>query len=105
MGEQRQRRSHVRAEQSGPDSRAEPHGCYSSLVFDVGNSTANANAEQSASALVLQQLNDQRSAVSGVSLDQEAANMLRYQQAYSASAQVISTINSMMQTVINMKTS
>jgi len=37
--------------------------------------------------------------------DQEAANMVRYQQAYSASAQVVATINSMMQTVINMKTS
>jgi flagellar hook-associated protein 1 FlgK len=55
--------------------------------------------------LVLQQLNDQRASISGVSLDQEAANLVRYQQAYSASAQVISAINSMMQTVINMKTS
>ena len=81
-----------------------PTDYYSGVVFNVGNGTANAAAEQSASALVLQQLNDQRSSVSGVSLDQEAANMVRYQQAYSASAQVISTINSMMQTVINMKT-
>ena len=36
-------------------------------------------------------------------LDEEAANTMRYQQAYAASAEVISTINSMMQTVINMK--
>jgi len=43
--------------------------------------------------------------VSGVSLDEEAANMMRYQQAYAASAEVISTINSMLQTVINMKSS
>jgi flagellar hook-associated protein 1 FlgK len=82
-----------------------PTDYYSSLVFNVGNAAANANAEQSASGLVLQQLNDQRSSISGVSLDQEAANMVRFQQAYSASAQVISTINAMMQTVINMKTS
>ncbi|HUA16188.1 MAG TPA: flagellar hook-associated protein FlgK [Verrucomicrobiae bacterium] len=82
-----------------------PTGYYSSIVFNVGNVTANANAEQSASSLVLQQLNDQRSSVSGVSLDQEAANMVQYQQAYAASAQVISTINSMMETVIAMKTS
>ena len=82
-----------------------PTGYYSSVVFQVGNAAANANAEQSASSLVLQQLNDQRASVSGVSLDQEAANLVRYQQAYAASAQVISTINSMMQTVINMKTS
>jgi flagellar hook-associated protein 1 FlgK len=82
-----------------------PTNYYSGIVFNVGNETANATAEQTASALVLQQLNDQRSSISGVSLDQEAANMVRYQQAYSASAQVIAAINSMMQTVINMKTS
>jgi flagellar hook-associated protein 1 FlgK len=82
-----------------------PADYYSGIVFNVGNDVSNASAEQNASSMVLQQLNDQRSSLSGVSLDQEAANMVRYQQAYSASAQVISTINSMMQTVINMKTS
>jgi flagellar hook-associated protein 1 FlgK len=39
-----------------------------------------------------------------VSLDQEAANMVQYQDAYQASAQVITTINDMMYTVINMDT-
>ncbi len=82
-----------------------PTDYYSGVVFNVGNASANANAEQSAPAQVLQQLNDQRSSVSGVSLDQEAANMVQYQNAYAASAQVITTINEMMQTVINMKTS
>lgn len=81
-----------------------PTDYYSSIVFNVGNASANANAEQSASSQVLQQLNDQRSSISGVSLDQEAANLVQYQQAYDASAQVISTISAMMQTVINMKT-
>jgi flagellar hook-associated protein 1 len=82
-----------------------PSQYYSTIVFNVGNVSANAIAEQSASSLALQQLNDQRSSISGVSLDQEASNMMRYQQAYAASAQIISTINSMMQTVINMKSS
>jgi flagellar hook-associated protein 1 len=80
-----------------------PTDYYSGVVFNVGNAASNANAEQSASSLVLQQLNDQRASISGVSLDQEAANLMVYQKAYSASAQVISTINAMMQTVINMK--
>lgn len=82
-----------------------PSGYYSNIVFQVGNAASNAQAEQSASSLVLQQLNNQRSSISGVSLDEEAANLVRYQQAYAASAQIISTINSMMQTVINMKSS
>lgn len=80
-----------------------PTEYYSSIVFKVGDSAANALAEQSASQLVLQQLQDQRASVSGVSLDEEAANLMRYQQAYAASAQVISAINQMMQDVINMK--
>ncbi len=80
-----------------------PTEYYSSIVFKVGDAAANAHAEQSASQLVLQQLQDQRASVSGVSLDEEAANLMRYQQAYAASAQVISAINQMMQDVINMK--
>jgi flagellar hook-associated protein 1 FlgK len=81
-----------------------PTDYYSGIVFDVGNATANATAEQSASSLVLQQLNDQRSSISGVSLDQEAANLVQYQQAYAASAQVITAVNDMMYAVINMTT-
>jgi flagellar hook-associated protein 1 FlgK len=81
-----------------------PSGYYSSIVFNVGNSVSNASAEQTASSQVLQQLDDQNASVSGVSLDEEAANMIQYQDAYSASAQVITTINDMMYTTIQMST-
>jgi flagellar hook-associated protein 1 FlgK len=81
-----------------------PTDYYSGIVFNVGNDTANASAEQTASSSILQQLQDQRSAVSGVSLDEEAANLVRYQDAYTSSAQVITTINDMMYAVINMNT-
>jgi flagellar hook-associated protein 1 FlgK len=81
-----------------------PTDYYSGIVASVGNATANATAEQTASNSTLQQLSDQLSAVSGVSLDEEAAHMMQYQQAYAASAQVISAINTMMYDVINMTT-
>jgi len=81
-----------------------PTNYYSSVVFNVGNAVSNASAEQSASSLVLQQLNDQRASISGVSLNEEAANMVQYQDAYTASAQVITAINDMMNAVINMAT-
>lgn len=81
-----------------------PTDYYSGIVFNVGNAVSNATAQQTASNAVLQQLNDQRSSVSGVSLDQEAANLMQYQQAYAASAQVVTAINDMMETVINMTT-
>ncbi len=82
-----------------------PTDYYSGIVFNVGNAVADSTAAQSASNLVLQHLNDQRASISGVSLDEEAANMMRYQQAYAASAQIITAINTMMQDVINMKNS
>jgi flagellar hook-associated protein 1 len=81
-----------------------PEDYYSGIVFNVGNAASNASAEQIASNSILQQLQDQRSAVSGVSLDEEAANMVQYQDAYQASAQVITTINDMMYAVIQMPT-
>jgi flagellar hook-associated protein 1 len=81
-----------------------PSDYYSGIVFNVGNAVSNATAEQSASNLMLQQLNDQLGSVSGVSLNEEAANMIQYQQAYAASAQVVTAINDMMYDVINMTT-
>jgi flagellar hook-associated protein 1 len=81
-----------------------PTDYYSGIVSNVGNATSNAQAEQTASSQILQQLNDQLGTVSGVSLDEEAANMVQYQDAYQASAQVITTVNDMMYAVINMTT-
>jgi flagellar hook-associated protein 1 FlgK len=81
-----------------------PTNYYSSIVFSVGTDASNASAEQTASALVLQQLNDQRSAISGVNLDEEAANMVQFQDAYAASAQIVTTINDMMNAAIQMST-
>jgi len=87
-----------------PISGQSPSDYYSGIVFNVGNMTSNASAEQSASQALLQQMNDQNSAISGVSLNEEAANMVQYQDAYQASAQVVTTINDMMYAVIQMTT-
>lgn len=83
-------------------SGANPMDAYSNLVLLVGNLGANAKGEVAASDLSVQQLTDQRSAVSGVSLDEETTNMIRYQRAYEAGARVVTTVNSMLQTLMNM---
>ena len=83
-------------------SGASPIDMYSNLVLQVGNLGANAKADVAAGDLSLQQLTDQRSAVSGVSLDEETTNMIRYQRAYQAAARVVTTVDSMMQTLMNM---
>jgi flagellar hook-associated protein 1 FlgK len=79
-----------------------PLDFYARIVFQVGSDTANTTAELDASQLILQQLEDQRSAISGVSLDEEAANMMRYQTAYQAAARVVTTVNDMLDAAVNL---
>jgi flagellar hook-associated protein 1 FlgK len=81
---------------------ATPIGFYSNLVFQIGSTTANTSADDSASSLILQQLQDQRGSVSGVSLDEEAANIIKYQTAYQAAARVVSTVNSLLSDAVNL---
>jgi flagellar hook-associated protein 1 FlgK len=89
---------------SGSINGQSPSDYYSSIVSNVGNQAANASAEQTASQAILEQLTDQQASVSGVSLNEEAANMVQYQNAFQASAQVVTTINDMMYAVIQMST-
>jgi flagellar hook-associated protein 1 FlgK len=73
---------------------------YSNLVSTVGNDVSSATDEQEAVGLVLTQLQNQRSDISGVSLDEEAANLIQYQRAYEAAADVVSTIDQLTDTMI-----
>lgn len=75
---------------------------YANLVFSVGSDVANASSELDASQLIVRQLEDQRGSISGVSLDEEAANLIRYQRAYEAAARVVSTVNDILDTTINL---
>ncbi len=79
-----------------------PFDYYASLVFNVGNEVATATAEAQASSEILQQLSDQRNSISAVSLDEEAANLIRYQNAYQAAARVITTISDLTLTAVNL---
>ncbi len=79
-----------------------PLDFYARLVFQAGSDTANAAADLDASQLILRQLEDQRAAISGVSLDEEAANMVRFQTAYQAAARVVTTVNSMLDAAVNL---
>lgn len=74
----------------------------SDLVYQVGSLTANAAAEQTAVQTSLTALTNQQGSVSGVSIDEESANLLRFQQAYQAAAKVVSTIQTLFDTTINM---
>jgi flagellar hook-associated protein 1 FlgK len=75
---------------------------YSGIVSRIGNDVATAKADGDATDLVLSQLDNQRGAVSGVSLDEEAANLVRFQRAFEASAKVVSVVDEMLQTLLAM---
>ena len=62
---------------------------YIDHVNDMGNISRQANIAQEALTVVHEQAVSARDKVSGVSLDEEAANLIRYQQAYQASAKVM----------------
>lgn len=79
-----------------------PSNTYAGFVQSVGLSSANVTSGLNATNASLQQLQSQQSAESGVSIDEETTNLLRYQQAYSAAAQVINTVNNLFSVVLNM---
>jgi len=79
-----------------------PINAYSSLVFQIGNTTSNTSADADASGQILQQLQDERNGISGVSLNEEAANMVQYRSAYQAAARVVSTINNLLLDAVNL---
>jgi flagellar hook-associated protein 1 FlgK len=81
-----------------------PANYYSGLVFQIGNDVSQAQSEQTAVGLVQQQLQDQRGAVSGVSLDEEAVNLVKYQSAYQASANVVNVINQLLTATLSITT-
>lgn len=79
-----------------------PIDSYSSIVFKIGNDTSNTSADANSSNLILQQLQDQRGSISGVSLDEEAANLIQYQSAYQAAARVVSAVDALLSDAVNL---
>ena len=70
------------------------------LVTDVGVQVATWNNSKKADDAVLSNLKEQREQLSGVNLDEEAANLLKYQQLYSASTKILQTGNQMFNTLL-----
>ncbi|ELM3749610.1 flagellar biosynthesis protein FlgK [Aeromonas dhakensis] len=74
---------------------------YSSLVTGVGNTTSQAKSQLKADETKLTQSRGIFESVSGVSLEEEAANLIRYQQSYAASAQIVSTAKTIFDTLLS----
>jgi len=76
------------------------NGAYGQIVSGVGSLTRASELSSSAQQTLLNQARESREGLAGVNLDEEAANLLKFQQAYQASAQAISIARSLFDTLI-----
>jgi flagellar hook-associated protein 1 FlgK len=74
---------------------------YAELVAAVGVKTRSADMNAQVQGQLLSEATAQRDSISGVNLDEEAADLLRFQQAYQASAQVISVAGQMFESLFD----
>ncbi len=74
---------------------------YGELVERVGTLTAQARMDSEATGAILKQATDNRDSLSAVNLDEEAANLIKFEQYYNASAQIIQVARSLFDTLIS----
>jgi len=80
-----------------------PDQAWTSLVYAVGSDVSRAKTEQASRADIVNHIEQVRDSVSGVSIDEEAAMMMRFQRAYQANAQFFTVIDETLQTLLSLK--
>jgi flagellar hook-associated protein 1 FlgK len=76
-------------------------GAYSQIVSDIGNKTRELEVTSKAQASMVDQTIQTQQALSGVNMDEEAANLIRYQRAYQAAGKALQIANTMFDTVLS----
>jgi flagellar hook-associated protein 1 len=74
---------------------------YSGLVRQIGSDVKTATSANTTATSVLTSITAQRQSVSGVSMDEEMANMIRFQRGYQAAARALTTMDDLLNTLIN----
>src|SRR3954468_3195591 len=87
--------------QIGQPRPGSPDTLYAQLVTRIGNEVSQAKRQEATAQVLADNLTDRRESVSGVSLDEEMTNIIRFQRAYQASARAMSTTDEMIDTLIN----
>jgi len=83
------------------DSSASYQDMFAATVSSVGIQTRQAEASAETQITLQRQAEQALNALSGVNLDEEAANLLKFQQAYQATAQVVASANEMFNTLLS----
>jgi flagellar hook-associated protein 1 FlgK len=73
---------------------------YAALIEKVGSDVRGVSSEETNLQTTVTAINDQREAVSGVSLDEEMTNLITYQRGYQASARTLTAMSEMLETLI-----
>jgi flagellar hook-associated protein 1 FlgK len=76
---------------------------YGQAVAGFGQALSSVKTQLSDQELVEGMMKRQRDSISGVSLDEEMADLTRFQRAFEASARLVTTVDELLQTVVNMK--
>ena len=92
--------SNLQTAQTLSDGTASFQDVYGQIVADVGRKTKSAEVNGAAQQGFLNQAIASKDAVSGVNLDEEAANLVRFQQAYQAASQVVMTSRTIFDTLL-----
>lgn len=82
------------------DGTQSVYDIYNNAVSQVAVDTRSARANADTEISLLQSVTDRRDGLTGVNLEEEAANLIRYQQAYQAAAQIITTANDVFDTLL-----
>ena len=77
-------------------------GAYAQLVSQVGNKTRELELTSLAQTNMVNQIIQTQQSISGVNLDEEAANLMRYQRAYQAAGKVIQIANTLFDTLLSL---
>lgn len=73
---------------------------YANYVNDIGNQTNQIQASSKSQTSLVTQITSAQQAISGVNINEEAANLLQYQQLYQANSKVIQTAQTLFQTIL-----
>ncbi len=82
-------------------SQGAPDGFFQTLVAEIGIDTDKASTFSDSQSNILDSITNQRLSVSGVDVDEEAMNLVRYQNAYNLSAKVITVMDEIYDKLIN----
>ncbi len=84
------------------DSTTNIDSYFNAFIAGVGQDVDNVSQSLSSTTAILNQQTDQKEQLSGVSLDEEMMNLIKYQMAYGAAGRMTSTVNELMDILINL---